>query len=140
MSKSVRSKDLTDKISFGLTKIDISASYFIVRTDKIFKISPNDWHVQKDFNISGCSILFDRCGRKNIMVWFAAYLHLFFCLGMIPCIKIANKKQTKPVGLGQLHFIHIPVVTRSKKMPTVFQFDRSKVKFTMVFVLLKDRQ
>ena len=33
-------------------KIDISASYFIVRTDKIFKISPNDWHVQKVFNIS----------------------------------------------------------------------------------------
>ena len=33
-------------------KIDISASYFIVRTDKIFKISPNDCHVQNDFNIS----------------------------------------------------------------------------------------
>ena len=30
----------------------MSASYIIVRTDKIFKISPNDWHVQKDFNIS----------------------------------------------------------------------------------------
>ena len=52
MSKSVRPKDLTDKISFGLTKINISAAYFIVRTDKIFKISLNDWHVQKDFNIS----------------------------------------------------------------------------------------
>ena len=33
-------------------KFNISAAYFIVRTDKIFKISPNDWHVQKDFNIS----------------------------------------------------------------------------------------
>ena len=32
--------------------INISAAYFIVRTDKIFKISWNDWHVQKDFNIS----------------------------------------------------------------------------------------
>ena len=40
MSKSVRLKDLTDKISFGLThNINISAAYFIVRTDKIFKIS-----------------------------------------------------------------------------------------------------
>ena len=52
MSKSVRLKDLTDKISFGLTKFYISAAYFIVRTDKIFKISPNDSHAQKDFNIS----------------------------------------------------------------------------------------
>ena len=52
MLKSVRPKDLTDKISFGLTKFYISAAYFIVRTDKIFKISPNDWHAQKDFNIS----------------------------------------------------------------------------------------
>ena len=52
MSKSVRPKDLTDKISFGLTKFYISAAYFIVRTDEIFKISPNDWHAQKDFNIS----------------------------------------------------------------------------------------
>ena len=42
MSKSVRPKDLTDKISFGLTKNNISAAYFIVWTDKIFKISPND--------------------------------------------------------------------------------------------------
>ena len=33
-------------------KINISAAYFIVRTDKIFKICPNDWHVQKDFSIS----------------------------------------------------------------------------------------
>ena len=33
-------------------KFNISAAYLIVRTDKIFKISPNDWHVQKDFNIS----------------------------------------------------------------------------------------
>ena len=33
-------------------KKNISAAYFIVRTDKILKISPNDWHVQKDFNIS----------------------------------------------------------------------------------------
>ena len=31
--------------------MDTIATYFIVRTD-IFKISPNDWHVQKDFNIS----------------------------------------------------------------------------------------
>ena len=53
MSKSVRPKDLTAKISFGLQKINISAAYFIVRTDKIFKTSPNDWHVQKDFDISG---------------------------------------------------------------------------------------
>ena len=52
MSKSVRPKDLTGKFSFGLTKKNISAAYFIVRTDKMFKISPNDWHVQKDFNIS----------------------------------------------------------------------------------------
>ena len=34
-------------------KINISAAYFIVRTDKIFKISQNDWHVQKYFDISG---------------------------------------------------------------------------------------
>ena len=60
MSKSVRPKDLTDKISFGLTKKNISAAYFIVWTDKIFKISPNDWHVQKDFNISGNLILASR--------------------------------------------------------------------------------
>ena len=36
-------------------KFNISAAYFIVpyvRTDKIFKISPKDWHVQKDFSIS----------------------------------------------------------------------------------------
>ena len=52
MSKNVRPKDLTGNISFGLTKKNISAAYFIVRTDKILKISPNDWHVQKDFNIS----------------------------------------------------------------------------------------
>ena len=39
MSKSVRPEDLT-------------AVYLIVRTDRIFKISPNDWLVQKDFNIS----------------------------------------------------------------------------------------
>ena len=32
--------------------INISAACSIVRTDKIFEISPNDWHVQKDFNIS----------------------------------------------------------------------------------------
>ena len=43
MSKSVRPKNLTDKISFGLT------AYFIVHTDMIFKI---DRHVQKDLNIS----------------------------------------------------------------------------------------
>ena len=30
----------------------MSAAYFIVRPDKIFKISPNDWNAQKDFNIS----------------------------------------------------------------------------------------
>ena len=53
MSKSVRPKDLTDKISFKLTKINISAAYFIVRTEMIFKTSPNDWHVQKYFDISG---------------------------------------------------------------------------------------
>ena len=29
-----------------------TAAYFIVRTDTIFKISPNDWHVQRDINIS----------------------------------------------------------------------------------------
>ena len=52
MSKSVGPKDLTDKISFGLTKFYIPAAYFIVLTDKTFKISPNDWHAQKDFNIS----------------------------------------------------------------------------------------
>ena len=52
MSKSVRPKDLTDKISFELTeKINISAAYFIVWNDKIFKISPNDWHsLQKGHN------------------------------------------------------------------------------------------
>ena len=33
-------------------KFNISTAYVIVRSDKIFKISPNDWHVQKDFNIS----------------------------------------------------------------------------------------
>ena len=37
--------------------VKISAAYFIVRTDKIFKISPNDWHVQKDFNISANSFV-----------------------------------------------------------------------------------
>ena len=51
MPKSVRPKDLTDKNSLRLTKNNISAAaYFIVRTDKIFKISPNiinDWHVKK---------------------------------------------------------------------------------------------
>ena len=52
MSKSVRPKDLADKISFGLTKVYISAAYFIVWTDKIFKIIPNDWHVQNLFDIS----------------------------------------------------------------------------------------
>ena len=53
MLQSVRPKDLADEIPFGLTKkINIYAAYFIVQTDKIFKISPNDWHVQKDFNIS----------------------------------------------------------------------------------------
>ena len=59
MSKSVRPKDLTDKISFGLTKKNISAEYFIVWTDKIFQISLNDWHFQKDFDISV------RDGTKN---------------------------------------------------------------------------
>ena len=52
MLKNVRPKDLTDKISFGLTKMNISATHSIVRTDKIFKINPNDCHVQKDFDIS----------------------------------------------------------------------------------------
>ena len=43
MSKSVRPKNLTDKILFGLKKkINIPAAYFIFRTDKIFKFSPND--------------------------------------------------------------------------------------------------
>ena len=36
-------------------RINISAAYFIVRTDKSFKNSKNDWHVPKDFNISGIS-------------------------------------------------------------------------------------
>ena len=59
MSKSVRPKDLTDKISCGLTKYSyFSAAYFIVRTDKIFKISWNDWHVPKDFNISAWQVNF----------------------------------------------------------------------------------
>ena len=49
MSKSVGLKDLTpppppvdltDKISFGLTKNYISAAYFIAWIDKIFKIIP----------------------------------------------------------------------------------------------------
>ena len=56
MSKSVRPKpsDLSQwQISFGLTKINISAAYFIVQTDKVFQISPNCRHyVKKDFNIS----------------------------------------------------------------------------------------
>ena len=38
MLKSVRPKDLTDKISFRLTKINISTAYLIVRIDDIFKI------------------------------------------------------------------------------------------------------
>ena len=59
MTKCVRSKDLTEKISFGLAKINISVVYFIVRTDKIFTISPNDWHAQKDFNISGMYKLYN---------------------------------------------------------------------------------
>ena len=59
MSESVRPKDLTDKILFELTKNNISAAYFIVRNDKIVKISPNDWHVQKDFNISDiCTFIY----------------------------------------------------------------------------------
>ena len=33
-------------------KNSISAVYFIIRTDKIVKISLSDWHVQNDFNIS----------------------------------------------------------------------------------------
>ena len=54
MSKSVRLKDLTDKFHSDWENINISAAYFIVWTDKIFKISWNDWHVQKDFiNDSG---------------------------------------------------------------------------------------
>ena len=51
--KSVRPKYLTDKISFGLTQINISVAYSIVRTDKIFKIIPNDWHV-KNISTSFC--------------------------------------------------------------------------------------
>ena len=51
MSKIVELKDLTGKISLGLTK-NISAAYFIFPTDKIFKISPNDWYFQKDYNVS----------------------------------------------------------------------------------------
>ena len=40
------------KFHLDWQKINISAAYFIVWTDKIFKIRPNDWHVQKDFDIS----------------------------------------------------------------------------------------
>ena len=41
---------------FDWQNINISAAYFIVRTDKIFKISWNDWHVQRfqhlcDYNV-----------------------------------------------------------------------------------------
>ena len=39
------------KFNLDLLKIKISAVYFIVRTDKIFKIGPNDLHVQKDVKI-----------------------------------------------------------------------------------------
>ena len=52
MLESARAKDLTDKISFGLTKKKISAAYFIVQSDRFFKISPIDGHVQKNLNIS----------------------------------------------------------------------------------------
>ena len=53
VSKSVISKDWKYKILFELTKKNISVAYFIVWHDTIFQISlQNDWHVQKDFNIS----------------------------------------------------------------------------------------
>ena len=65
MLKSVRPKDLTDKFHLDWQNINISAAYFIVRTDKIFKIGWNDWHVQKDFNIS---VVYRQAadGRKGI--------------------------------------------------------------------------
>ena len=44
-------------------KFNISAAYLIVRTDKIFKISPNDWHVQKHFNISEFGV----AGNENLI-------------------------------------------------------------------------
>ena len=47
--------------------------YFIVRTDKIFKISWNDWHVQKDFNIYVHSIDIS----DVTMSWYVTHLHHF---------------------------------------------------------------
>ena len=55
MLKSDRKIWLT-KFHSDWQNINISAAYFIVRTDKIFKISWNDWHVKKDFNISETDI------------------------------------------------------------------------------------
>ena len=46
-------------------------AYFIVRTDKIFKISWNDWHVQKDFNIYVHSIDIS----DVTMSWYVTHLH-----------------------------------------------------------------
>ena len=63
MSKSVRPNDF-DWQNFVRTDeklILLLYVYSIVRTDKIFKISPNDWHVQKDFNISAKRVF----GRRD---------------------------------------------------------------------------
>ena len=52
-------------------KINISAAYFIVRTDKIFKISLNDWHVKKDFDISVTAMvkILPRCVYRRSKLW-----------------------------------------------------------------------
>ena len=73
MSKSVRPKDLTDKRTFIRTDKKISAAYFIVRTDNIFKISPNDWHVQIDFDISV------HCIRPSV----CPFVTLCFCMYLL---------------------------------------------------------
>ena len=95
MSKSVRTKDLTDIISFRLTKY-ISTAYFIVRTDKIFKIGAYNWHIQKDFNISVdmnfgiclCDEVYT-CTCNTDLVWYLLHLTQFFlCLSVLLIFRI----------------------------------------------------
>ena len=55
------------KFYSGLTKFNIFAAYFIVQPDKFFKITPNDWHVQKDFNISVPETLWNFIGHSVLL-------------------------------------------------------------------------
>ena len=66
-------------------KINFSASYLIVRTDQILKISPNDWHVQKDFNISEIKASYISHQHDSAFDFSALWMFVRWHVAVIPC-------------------------------------------------------